>query len=152
MKTLSRTFKLTTFATIGAFIILSWQTFAGCPPGEPGPDKATFVLKIKKPTVVNDENTFSDVFDKLGSSALYCVHMKHSAGHTGHGPYAGKTEYDIKNPPRDSSKLDIKTDKVIISDVAKAADGALTPIQVHTTKQVASQTKADITKVLYALQ
>jgi hypothetical protein len=68
---------------------------------------------------------------------------------------SGKPDEDLDDGPHDNSqsKLDIKTDKVMTSEIAKSASGEeLTLIQVHVTQKIAARTAADLSKVLDALK
>lgn len=122
-------------------MLLSLRAFAQppCPP-EPGPDKATFVLKITKHATLKDQDGFKALLKTLGTQ-LYCVKVKHDNG---------KPDEDLRSDSK-GAKLDLKTDKVIVSEMAQSAgDGALTPIQAHATIQISSLSKDDLIKVLSA--
>ena len=144
MKTLSGTSKLVILAAIGALAVLTFQAFAQpkrTPPPEPPKEKATFVLKIKSPTAVKDEQKFKDVLKNL-KTQLYEINMVHSQG----------ASEDLPSPTP-FAKLGIKTDKVTASETAKNEAGKeYTLIQVHVTQQVASMSISDIQSVLNELQ
>src|SRR5437867_6784480 len=145
MKSLPGGLKLLIFAAMGVGAIVGVRAIADCTTTSP---QGTFTLAIRPEAQVKDENTFSDIFDpnnhQLSSQAQYCLHMRHSPQHQGHGPYAGKTEYDITNMPSTSngtSQLDITTDAVTVSD--KALTQELTAITTHTTVRIASPSSVD---------
>jgi hypothetical protein len=150
MKSLSVSLKLLIFAALGTGVIVGARALADC---TFTPKPGDHVLKVEKERGVKNEETFSDIFDHLSGNAQYCFHMRHSPGHKGHGKYAGKTEYDITNMSKGSSQMDIKTDKVIVSEKASTAgEGELTAITTHTTIQIASPTDTDISAVSNALK
>jgi hypothetical protein len=139
MKTLSGTVKLAVFAVIGVLAVVTFRAFAQSEApsaSEPSADKAAFVLKIKKDTPVKDAEHFKQVLKQLNTK-LYVIHIKHGGG---------KPEEDVNSGP--NAKLDIKTDKVITAEVKGTDAAELTPIGVHVTVQIASQSPADIKKVL----
>ena len=145
MKTLSGTSKLVILAAIGALAVLTFRAFAQPKerplPPEPPKEKATFVLKIKSPTAVKDEQKFKDVLKNL-KTQLYEINMVHSQG----------ASEDLPSPTP-FAKLGIKTDKVTASETAKNEAGKeYTLIQVHVTQQVASMSTSDIQSVLNELQ
>jgi hypothetical protein len=147
MKTLSGTSKLVILAAIGALSVLTFRAFAQPTPRplppEPPASRATFVLKIKSPTAVKDEQKFKDALKNL-KTQLYEIHMVHSQGH---GP-----PENIPSPTP-FAKLGIKTDKVTASETAKNEAGKeYTLIQVHVTQRVASMSISDIQSVLNELQ
>ncbi len=145
MKTLSGRFKLVALVAVGVVAVLALRVFAVPSPHEPDASKATFVLKIKNVTAVQDEDNFVNVLKGL-KSQLYCVHMKHSQGHK------PPLEEDITGGPNTCAQLDIKTDKVTTSETAKSASGEeLTAIQLHATIQIPSMYASDIKAVLDAL-
>ena len=156
MKTLSGTLKYVVMAAIGLVAVLTFRALAQSTvpaPHVPPASKAAFVLIIQSERAVKDEENFEDVLKTL-KSQLYCLHMKHSQGHPqGHGPHKGQMEYDLTGGSDACAQLDIKTDKVTMSETAKSASGEeLTPISTHTTIQVPSMSSSDITTVLNALQ
>ena len=116
-----------------ALAIFTFRAFAQPSPTPPEPDTG-FVLKIKTRTPLkNGEAHFRDTLSKL-STKLYDFDLLDEHGkHTPiiHGAGA---------------KLDIKTDKVIASDLAKS--GELTLIQVHATQHLYSPSATDIKSVL----
>ena len=139
MKTLSGTVKLAVFAIIGVLGVLTFRAFAqseATSAPEPPADKATFVLKIKKDTPVKDMDHFKQVLRELNTK-IYTIHMRQGGG---------KPDEDINSGP--NAKLDIKTDKVTTAEVHSTGSAELTAIGVHVTVQVASQSPADIKKVL----
>jgi hypothetical protein len=144
MKTVSGTVKLVILVAIAALTVLTFRAFAQRTlPPEPSKEKATFVLYIKNPTAVKNEQKFKDVLKNL-KTQLYEIHMVHSQGQ---GP-----PEDIPSPTP-FAKLDIKTDKVTVSETAKNEAGKeYTLIQVHVTQRVASMSTSDILSVLNELQ
>ena len=151
MKTLFGTFKLILLGTIGVAAVLTFRVFAQAPAQKktPPPETLTgFVLKIKSPeAAVKDEDAFKALlcnghYDGKVSS----IHMIHSPGHP------GPLEEDFP-PCAASSRLDIKTDKVTTSELAKGlAVREFTRIGSNVTQQVCSQNKADIQAVLDQLR
>ena len=144
MKTLSRKFKLVALVAIGVAAVFAFRVFAQTPePPEPPASKATFVLKIKKPTEVKDQARFEQVLKNL-KTQLYDIDMVDEHGN--HKPI-------VPIVPGPSPTAEINTDKVTASEVAKnISTGELTFIQVRTTRQVASMSVSDIQAVLNELQ
>jgi len=143
MKTLSRKFKLVALVGIGLAAVFALRAFAQPPePAEPPASKATFVLKIKKPTEVKNPARFEEVLKKL-KTQLYDIDMVDEHGN----------HKSIIPGPSPSAKADINTDKVTASEVAKdTSAGELIFIQTRTTRQVASMSVSDIQAVLNELQ
>jgi hypothetical protein len=141
MKTLSRKFKLLALVGIGVTAVFALRVFAQAPEAaEPPASKATFVLKIKKPTEVKNPARFEQVLKQL-KTQLYDIDMVDEHGN--HKPIV----------PGPSPAAEINTDKVTASEVAKdISAGELTFIQVRTTRQVASMSVSDIQAVLGELQ
>ncbi len=141
MKTLSRKFKLVALVAIGVAAVFALRVFAQAPEAaEPPASKATFVLKIKKPTEVKNPAEFENVLKKL-KTQLYDIDMVDEHGH--HKSIV----------PGSNTKAEIKTDKVTASEVAKdISTGELIFIQVRTTRQVASMSVSDIQAVVNELQ
>src|ERR1043166_3020847 len=158
MKSPPGSLKLLIIAAICTGVIVGVRAVADCTSAQPQGD---FYLEVRREHSVNNEDRFSDIFASLDRAAQYCFHMRHSPGHTGHGPYAGQTEYDITNmstpaptatpasPSKRSSQLDIQTDNVTVSEKA-ASSQELTAINSHTTVKIASASAADIVRVLNA--
>jgi hypothetical protein len=145
MKTQSRKFKLVALVGIGVAAVFALRAFAQAPElAEPPASKATFVLKIKKPTEVKNPADFENVLKKL-KTQLYDIDMVDEHGNHKHivpGPN-----------PSPSAKAEINTDKVTASEVAKdISAGELIFIQTRTTRQVASMYASDIQAVLSELQ
>jgi len=143
MKTLSGTFKLLVAVAIGVVAILSFRAFAQPAgmrptPVEPDASKATFVLKIKNVAALKNENHFKQVLKDL-KTQLYEIHLVHSSG----------PPEDLPSPTP-FAKLDIKTDRVTVSEKAKS--GELTLIQVHATHLISSQSATDIQNVAAEFQ
>jgi len=143
MKTLSRKLKLVALVGIGLAAVFALRAFAQPPePAEPPASKATFVLKIKKPTEVKNPARFEEVLKKL-KTQLYDIDMVDEHGN----------HKSIVPGPSPSAKADINTDKVTASEVAKdTSAGELIFIQTRTTRQVASMSVSDIQAVLNELQ
>ena len=143
MKTLSRKFKLVALVGIGVATVFALRVFAQAPEAaEPSASKATFVLKIKKPTEVKNPAHFEEVLKKL-KTQLYDIDMVDEHGN----------HKSIVPGPSPSAKADINTDKVTASEVAKdTSAGELIFIQTRTTRQVASMSVSDIQAVLNELQ
>jgi len=143
MKTLSRKLKLVALVGIGLAAVFALRVFAQAPEAaEPPASKATFVLKIKKPTEVKNPARFEEVLKKL-KTQLYDIDMVDEHGN----------HKSIVPGPSPSAKADINTDKVTVSEVAKdTSAGELIFIQTRTTRQVASMSVSDIQAVLNELQ
>ena len=143
MKTLSRKLKLVALVGIGLAAVFALRVFAQAPEAaEPPASKATFVLKIKKPTEVKNPAHFEEVLKKL-KTQLYDIDMVDEHGN----------HKSIVPGPSPSAKADINTDKVTASEVAKdTSAGELIFIQTRTTRQVASMSVSDIQAVLNELQ
>jgi len=130
MKTLSRKLKYVVLAAIVAVAIFAFRAFAQTPSAEPD---TGFVLKIKTRTSLKNEDHFKAVLKTLNTK-LYDFLLVHHEG--GQPEHVG---------PGGSAKLDIKTDKVTASELAKS--GELTLIQVHATQHLYSPSATDIQKV-----
>ena len=143
MKTLSRKLKLVALVGIGLAAVFALRVFAQAPEAaEPPASKATFVLKIKKPTEVKNPARFEEVLKKL-KTQLYDIDMVDEHGN----------HKSIVPGPSPGAKADINTDKVTASEVAKdTSAGELIFIQTRTTRQVASMSVSDIQAVLNELQ
>ena len=141
MKTLSRKFKLVALVAIGVAAVFALRVFAQAPEAaEPPVSKATFVLKIKKPTEVKNPAHFEEVLKKL-KTQLYDIDMVDE--HDNH-------KHIVPGP---DPKAELNTDKVTASEVAKDnSAGELIFIQVRATRLVASMSASDIQAVLNELQ
>lgn len=156
MKTLSGTVRLVVLATVAVATALALRGFAQSSPSPapaqtepPDPPEAheQFVLKIKPRHSLKDgSEKGEDAFKYLLNNGKYDVgkgnkvHLRHAK--------AGKSDEYL---PRgaDTSKLEIKTDKVTASQTALEIEaGDLTVIQPHVTVQIASKSPADIKAVL----
>ncbi len=134
MKTLSGTLKYVALAAIVALAIFTFRAFAQTPAPEPRESDTGFVLKIKTQTPLkNGEAHFRDTLSKL-STKIYAFDLVDEKGNTTH------------IPPPASTKLDIKTDKVTTSELAKS--GELTLIATNATRLLCSPSAADIKSVL----
>lgn len=110
-------------------------------PTEPTVDKGPLILKIKKATSISVSDADFEAMLKSLSHAQYDIVIDKGDGHPKH------------LVPGSSAKFDIKTDRVIASDVAKRAPGSeLTLIQTRVTQQVASTSPSDLKKVVDTLQ
>jgi hypothetical protein len=142
MKTLSGTFafKFGILVVIAVLTVATYRAFAQTP-AEPPAATAKFVLKIKEPAALkNTPAEFERVLRNL-KTQLYDIDLVDE--HGGHQKIA----------PKGSAKLDIKTDKVITSELAKNAEaGELTLIQTRATRQVSSMYVSDIKDVVDQLQ
>jgi hypothetical protein len=137
MKPLSRTSKIAALTAIGVTSAFLLRSFAQPPTATSEPDR-TFILKIKKEHQYKDEKKFDAALDGLSAEAIYKIRKKYDDGTV-------KDKESKKN-------VRIKTDKVTTSEVAKVTAGdELTAIGAHVTQQVASNSAADITKVLAQL-
>jgi|SRR2546425_7860582 len=141
MKTLSRKFKLVALVVIGVAAVFALRVFAQAPEAaEPPASKATFVLKIKKPTEVKNPADFENVLKKL-KTQLYDIDMADEHGNHKH------------IVPGPDPKAELNTDKVTASEVAKDnSAGELIFIQTRSTRLVGSMYVSDIQAVLNEFQ
>jgi len=131
MKTLSGTLKYVALAAIGLLAIFTLRVFAQTPASEPN---TGFVLKIKTRTPLkNGEAHFRDTLSRLSTKQYNFDLLDEHGKHT---PIVSGA----------SAKLNIKTDKVTTSELAKS--GELTLIQVHATQNLYSPSATDIKSVL----
>jgi uncharacterized protein YnzC (UPF0291/DUF896 family) len=141
MKTLSGifTFKLGILVAITVLAVATYRAFAQTPAAAPEP-KAKLVLKIKERTTLRRTPAdFESVLKNL-KTQLYDIDMVDERGQ------------HQKIVPQ-HAKLDIKTDKVTTSELAKGAEaGELTLIQTRVTQQVSSMYVSDIKAVVDELQ
>jgi hypothetical protein len=126
---------------------LSLRVFAQSPfptPTEPPVDKGPLILKIKKATSIKvSDSQFEDMLKHLSSHAQYDIVIDKGDGSTPKHVVSGAA----------GAKLDIKTDRVVVSDIAQHAPGSeLTLIQTRVTQQVASTSPSDLTTVIGTLQ
>jgi hypothetical protein len=134
MKTLSGTLKYVVLAAIAALAIFTFRAFAQTPASEPRESDSGFVLKIKTPTSFKfNEAHFRDTLSKL-STKVYDFDLVDEHGN--HTPIVHGA----------SAKLDIKTDKVTTSELAKS--GELTLIASNATRLLCSPSITDIKSVL----
>jgi hypothetical protein len=147
MKTLPRTLTIVVFAAIGLVLTLSFHAVAQTPKPTPDPN-APFILTIKTVATLKDGSTqgkenFRQTLKTYGKKGYHVtmINENNQREDLDDGPHKGA-----------QSKLDIKTDKVTTSEIAKSAsDGDLTLIQAHVTQLIATPTAADMAKVLAAL-
>jgi hypothetical protein len=131
MKILSGKLKYVVVAALGLLVVLTLRVFAQTPASEPD---TGFVLKIKTPTPLKGGvDHFKAVLKTLSTKNYDFDVVDEHGKHTHIGPGG-------------SAKLDIKTDKVTASELAKS--GELTLIQVHATQHLSSPNVADIKTVL----
>jgi hypothetical protein len=165
MKTLSGTFKVVILAAIGISGVLVFRAFSDPDPDQPKipsvPNKAKFVLRIHNRVEVKDgkEDEFEALLCKSQYDPKFCrIHMRRTDPADPH-----KVKEEILPTPAGTPcpsptnspyvKLDIKTDKVTVSEKARNIQiDELTPIAVHVTQQVASNDLSDITAVLNLLK
>jgi hypothetical protein len=121
-----------------------------CDESDPPQGQTTFVLKIKPRHPLKDDTEATKVaFRNLLNNGHYTargnkMHLKPSA--------AGKPEECLPSSGGTSTKIDIQTDKVTTSEMAKNIDAEeLTLIQPHVTIQIASPSSTDINAVLLLL-
>ncbi|MEP6602511.1 MAG: hypothetical protein ABJB69_01025 [Spartobacteria bacterium] len=139
-------------AIVGILGVLVLRSFADPDPDQPPfpvEANAKFVLKIRNRHLAKDgddakaKKALQDQLD-LGAYANGTqLHFRYKTG--------GATDEMLKPHHAASSKIDIKTDQVIVSATAKKAEEELTLIAPHVTQQVASNNLADITAVLNLL-
>lgn len=141
MKTLSGIFKLRLgiLVAIAVLAVATYRVFAQTPAAAAESD-AKLVLKIKARTALkNTPAEFERVLRNLRTQ-LYDIDMVDEHGQHQH------------IVPQ-HTKLDIKTDKVTTSELAKSAEaGELTLIQIRATQQVSSMYVSDIKAVVDQLQ
>jgi hypothetical protein len=148
MKTLSGTVGFALLAVIAIIIVLTIRplTFATptptptpCPPNLP---HRNFILKIGGPgneDYVNaDKGKLDIALGQLGSSAVYQIRFKSDQGH-------------VKDCYHPGDQVNIKTDKVIISEAAKnASAGGAAVNDPNLMNRIQSNDVTDIKKVLDA--
>lgn len=156
MKTLSGTIKFVLFPAVAIGAAIALHGFAQAPtaatstaePPDPPPSHENFVLRIKpRHSLANASKAGEKAFKDLLNNGHYPaakgnkLHMRHSD--------STETDEYLPTGAGTSSKLDIKTDKVTVSETAKALEAdELTVIGPHVTIQVASSNPDDIKKVL----
>ena len=135
MKILSGTSKLVILLVIGVLAILTFQACETTPPGA----KRRFGLEIKEPVHLRNPAAFIRALRALSKSAFWEFRIVHDNG---------KSE-DFHS----ASKLNIKTDKVTMSEIArKTSAGELTAIGSNLTQRIYSQNIEDIQIVLDQLK
>ena len=133
MKTLSGKLNYVVLAAIVALAIFTFRAFAQ-PSPTPRESDTGFVLKIKTPTPLkNGEAHFRDTLSKL-STKVYDFDLVDEHGN--HTPIVHGA----------SAMLDIKTDKVTVSELAKSEE--LTIIGSNATRLLCSPSITDIKSVL----
>ena len=133
MKTLSGTLKYVALAAIVALAIFTFRAFAQ-PSPTPSEPNTGFVLKIKTQTPFkNGEAHFRETLSRLSTKVYEFDLVDEHGNHTHIPPPAG-------------AKLDIKTDKVTTSELAKS--GELTLIATNATRLLCSPSITDIKSVL----
>jgi len=150
MKTQSGSIKLAMLVTVAVIAAITLRGFAQSA-SKPPPSQEKFVLTINsdaalKDASANGEKAFKDLLNTPGKYPKEKgnkIHMKHSSG--------GADEC-LPTGAVCSSKLDIQTDKVTVSETAKnIASEELTLIQPHVTIQIASSSADDVAAVLAKL-
>jgi hypothetical protein len=148
MKIQSGPIKFAILAAVAVVAAFTLRGFAQSAPNKPPPSQEKFVLTINTPHPLKDGSKDGEkAFKYLLNNGKYPkakgnqVHMKHAD--------ANEPDEDLPNGAGASSKLEIQTDKVTVSEIAKNIEaGELTLIQPHVTIQVASKSPADIKAVL----
>lgn len=173
MKALSGTVKFVALAGVAVAAIITLRTFAQTSsstptltdpkmPPEPDASQATFVLKIKNRHLLKDDSDAGEAaFAALLSNGHYetakgnRIHLRHRRAQWGehYFPQDRASWPPPSPPPSPHAQLNIKTDKVTVSEAARSlANGELTSISPHVTQLVASHNAADITAVLDQLK
>ena len=155
MKKLSGSIKMVGLVAVAVVAAVTLRSFAQSTPAPseteppmPPESQEKFVLKIKHRHPLKDsskagEDAFKALLNngKYGTAAGNKVHMRHSKAQE-------KDEY-LPAGAATSAKLEIETDKVVVSEIAKDIEaGGLILIQPHVTIQIASKSPADIKAVL----
>jgi hypothetical protein len=142
MKILSATRTYLLLSALAILALLSLRVFAQPypTPTEPPVDKGSLILKIKKDTALKvSETEFKEILKAHERTMSYDI-VIHKENNQWEHPVHGS-----------SAKLEIKTDRVITSDLAKSG-GGFTLIQTRVTQQVSSSSTSDIKAVLDTLQ
>jgi hypothetical protein len=135
MKILSATRTYFVLSALALLVILGLRAFAQPPPTEP-----TFFVKIRNATSLKvTDQVFKDKMTAHNATMDYNFILRKENG---------QTETVAHGTPH--VKLDIKTDRVIVSDAAKN-DGTFTLIQTRVTQQLSTSSKTDVEAVLDTL-
>lgn len=140
MKTLSGifTFKLAVVIAVMAVGVLTVRVFAQGAAPRPVPAEKALTLKFKDAQLKDEtENSFKAAMATLKGDQ-FSVRMTHKDG---------KVEEVMP-----SAGASIKVDKVIKSELVKSSDGEFTPIGMHVTQTVTSDSAAEIKSVLDTLK
>jgi hypothetical protein len=149
MKIQSGPTKFAILATIAVGTAFALRAFAQSAPNKPPPTQEKFVLTINSGATLKDstpggEKAFKDLLNypgKYPKEKGNKLHMKHA------NPASG--EECLPTGAVCSSKLEIQTDKVTVSEIAKNIEaGELTLIQPHVTIQIACPNPDDVKAVL----
>jgi hypothetical protein len=134
MKTLSGTSKVVILVAIGTLAVLIFQACETTPPGA-----KRFGLEIKEPVHLRHPVAFIKALRTLSKNAFWEFRIVHDNG---------KSEEF-----HSASKLNIKTDKVTMYEIAKKTSaGELTAIGSNVTQRIYSQNIEDIQIVLDQLK
>ena len=167
MKTLSGTVKLVVLVALAVAVAITFRAVAQTAasprkwPPKPGTCKEPSTLpKPNAPFVktIQPRRHLKKMTDQGEAefAALLCngrydaakgniIHFKHSNANNG--------EHCLPQDCADFAQLNIKTDKVIVSETAKRIDaGELTVIQAHATITIACPTQDDVDAVMNLLQ
>jgi len=166
MKTPSGTTKLVTLATIAAAVVACTNGTWGQQslpdvnldnPPMPEVSNETYVLRIKQRRLLKDGTPHGEqAFKNLLNNGRYSA----SRGNRIHFIYTDDKEnkkhrewMPAQGNAGSAAQLDIKTDKVTVSETAQGLPTEnLTLISTHVTQQIAVSTQEDLTKVLNKLQ
>lgn len=140
MKTLTGTFTLKWVAllAVAALTVVAIRAFAQGASPRPAPAEKKLTLNFKEAELKDDTgNTFKGAVRAL-KGEQYSVRVKDKSG---------KVEEVVP-----SQSTGMKIDKVTTSELAKSSDGEFTPIGMHVTQTVTSDSAAEITSVLDTLK
>lgn len=132
MKNLPGKLKLVALAAIGVVVMLIIQA---CAPFILKVDHGVFALLIKYPQQIKGEKAFKDALDSLSKSAIYEFHLVRPDG----------SSRDFRH----GSRLSIKTDRVITTELAKSlSSDEFTAIGSSLTYHLYSPNATDLSIVL----
>ena len=140
MKTLSGTFtfKWVALFAVAALTVVAIRAFAQASTPRPTPAEKKLTLNLKEAELKDDTgNTFKGAVRAL-KGEQYSVRLKSQSG-----------KVEEVTP---SLSTGMKIDKVITSELAKSSDGEFTPIGMHVTQTVTSDSAAEIKSVLDTLK
>ena len=144
MKTLSGTIRLVFIVAVAVAVVLMVRGFAAetsspspSPQAKADPDRK-FILKITKVHELKNESAFDNALENLPGEAIWKIR---------------KWTNDGKYQDKESKKVSLKTDKVTKSSAAIARSTSdFTPIGVHVTQSVASDSISDIETIVSQLK